>query len=402
MIDQEKRTMNVRTSGLMKILTVAPICAAALGAFGIQPSEASAEARQQGSAAIAANVPSLGNEASRAVGDVVAAISPSVVSIRAVTWTDHFHMGVDLPDYRKYDSLRDFFGRAFMDQFFEQRAPTRGYEHRSVGTGVILSHDGHVLTNAHVIGSAEQITVVLHDGRALDGEVVGIDPQTDLALLKISASGLVAARPPPLNAIRIGQDVLAIGNPFGISPVVSRGVVGTPGRGKASIGAYEDFMQTDIPVHLANTGGPLINLAGEVVGITTDRPWHGAPSRGPGFAVPIHMAQVVTRNLIDHGKMRRPTLGVGVQNLTENLATSFGFQGTDGVLVSDVAPGGSGEKAGMRSGDIILRVHGSRTEGANAFNVAVSESPIGELVDVEFVRTGVCRRRPENAVNQPV
>jgi serine protease Do len=319
----------------------------------------------------------------------VESIAPSVVNIRAIAWTDRYNLGFNLPDYRIYDSLRQFFGQQFLDQFFDQRAPSRGYEHRSIGSGVIISTEGHVLTNAHLVGSADEVTVVLHDERTMNGEVVGVDIKTDLALIKIPNEKLSAAKLVQQERVYAGLRILAIGNPFGLAPTVSAGVVATPGRGNAAIAAYEDFLQTDIPIHLANTGGPLVNLQGELIGITTSRPWVGILNPGLGFAVPIRMAQTVMEQLIENGEMRRPSLGVVVQNLTKNLATSFGFTSTYGVLVADVIPNGPAETAGLKSGDIIAKVKRIPIQGVNAFNLLVAESLAGKSIDVEYMRSGI-------------
>jgi len=277
--------------------------------------------------------------------------------------------------------FRDFFGEDFFERFFggpQQR------ERHSLGSGVIIDGRGYILTNNHVIEQADQIEVRLSDKRKLQASVIGKDPKTDLAVIKIDASGdLPVARLGDSNRIRIGEWAIAIGNPFGLTQTVTVGVISAVGRSDVGITTYEDFIQTDASINPGNSGGPLVNLAGEVIGINTAIV---ASGQGIGFAIPIGMARQIAGRLIDKGKVVRGWLGIGIQELTEDLAAQFGTKPGDGVLVGNVMKDSPAEKGGMRTGDIVLEFNGIKISGVQQLQREVAESPTNALVPVTVLR----------------
>ena len=276
-------------------------------------------------------------------------------------------------------SFEDFFKRYFDEA---PRRPTR-----AAGSGFILNTNGFIVTNNHVVENAADIQVKLGDGRELPAKVVGRDAKTDLALLKVEATGLPVIPLGDSTALQVGEPVMAIGNPFGLEQTVTTGIVSATGRVIGS-GPYDNFIQTDASINPGNSGGPLINARGEVIGINTAIFSRGGGSVGIGFAVPSSLAKTVITQLVDRGKVERGWLGVAIQPLTQDLAKSFKRGDTTGALVSEVKEGSPADKAGMKTGDVIVELDGKKVTKATDLPSLVAEMPVGKSVPIVVVRDG--------------
>jgi serine protease Do len=280
-------------------------------------------------------------------------------------------------------------GRDLFEEFFErffQGMPQPGPRtERSLGTGFIISDDGYILTNDHVVDGADEIKVKLADGRTFSATVKGLDPKLDLALVKIEAGkNLPAVKLGDSDQLRIGEWVMAIGNPFGLEQTVTVGIVSAKGR-VIGAGPYDDFIQTDASINPGNSGGPLFNVSGEVVGINTAIVSGG---QGIGFAIPVNMAKQIVPQLRDDGKVTRGWLGVVVQPLSEELAQSFGLERPRGALVSEVVKDSPAERAGFKRGDVILRFDGREIDERNDLPRIVAATRVGKSVPVVVFRDG--------------
>jgi len=280
-------------------------------------------------------------------------------------------------------SMEDFFKRFFGEG---PRHPVR-----AGGSGVIVNSNGFIVTNNHVVENAADIQVKLDDGRELPAKVVGRDAKTDLALLKIDATGLPVIPLGDSTALQVGEPVMAIGNPFGLEQTVTTGIVSATGRVIGS-GPYDNFIQTDASINPGNSGGPLINARGEVIGINTAIFSRGGGSVGIGFAVPSSLAKTVITQLADHGTVERGWLGVSIQPLTKELAASFKRGDTTGALVSEVMEGSPADKAGVRAGDVIVEFNGRKFAKATDLPGLVADVPVGKDVPIVVVREGAERR----------
>ena len=277
------------------------------------------------------------------------------------------------------DPFEDFFNR-----FFEN-APQHPYKQRSLGSGFIISNEGYILTNNHVVAGADEVKVKLSDGREFKAEVKGTDEKLDLAVLKINVKGgLPVALLGDSDAIHVGEWVMAIGNPFGLNQTVTAGIVSATGRVIGS-GPYDDFIQTDASINPGNSGGPLFNAAGKVIGINAAIV---AGGQGIGFAIPINMAKSVLPQLEEKGKVTRGWLGVAIQPVTPELAKSFGVEGEKGALVADVSKDSPAEKAGLKSGDIIMAFDGKEIQEMNNLPRFVATTPVGKKVQINILRNG--------------
>ena len=266
-----------------------------------------------------------------------------------------------------------------------------GRNEQSLGSGVIVSPDGYIITNDHVIADADHITVTLLDNMSYEANVIGADPKTDLALLKIGASNLPAVRWGNSDALRVGQFVLAIGNPFSLSHSVTMGIISAVGRANVGIADYEDFIQTDAAINPGNSGGPLVDERGEVIGINTAIFSRSGSFQGIGFAVPSNMVLDIMDQLKSTGRVTRGWVGITMQDLTPDLAGKFGMAGaggTAGVLVSDVARNGPAWKAGLRRGDIIVRFGGQPVQSPAMLRNLVAETGPGRKVSIRGFRRG--------------
>ncbi|KAA3629362.1 MAG: DegQ family serine endoprotease [Proteobacteria bacterium] len=293
--------------------------------------------------------------------------------------------------------LQDPFFRRFFDLPPNQPRERRT---RSAGSGVIIdARRGYLLTNHHVIAKAEEIAVTLRDGRAFDAKLVGSDPEADVAVIQIEAENLTAVALADSDQLQVGDFVVAIGNPFGLGQTVTSGIVSALGRTGLGIEGYEDFIQTDASINPGNSGGALVNLRGELVGINTAIIGPAGGNVGIGFAIPSNMAREITEQLVEHGEVRRGLLGVGVQDLTPELARAFDIKQHRGAVVANIVEGSAADKAGLKTGDIILTVGGRKVRSASDLRNAVGLVRIGEKLEMGILREG--RRMTLTAVIAP-
>ncbi len=310
--------------------------------------------------------------------DLVGKVSPAVVTIRA-------NKRVRTP--QQYPFLDDpFFRGLFGDR--GQQQPQEQLQ-RALGSGVIVSADGYVLTNHHVIDGAQDINIDMTDGRTFEAKLIGTDPPSDLALLKVNAAGLTFMTPGDSDKVRVGDVALAIGNPLGIGQTVTLGIISAKGRSTAGPGAgsFEDFLQTDAPINQGNSGGALINTIGELIGINSQIvPGAGGGNIGIGFAIPSNMARSVMDQLVKNGKVRRGQLGISVTRVTSDMAAGLGMSETKGVIVNSVKPDSSAERAGIRRGDVITALNDVTFNDANAFRNRVASNAPGSEVTLTVLR----------------
>lgn len=303
-------------------------------------------------------------------------VTPSVVNISTV---QHISGGRGRIPFEVDPFFRDFFGDFFGDVPAPQKRKST-----SLGSGVMINPEGYILTNYHVIKDAEEITVKLSDKSEYKGKMVGTDPKTDLAVIKITATGKQPfAILGDSDKLRVGQWAIAIGNPFGLDRTFTVGVISATGRSEVGVAAYESFIQTDASINPGNSGGPLLNVQGEVVGINTAIV---ASGQGIGFAIPVNMAKGIISDLIKKGKVTRGWLGVGIQPLTRELAESFDIENTKGALVNEVYPDSPAANAGIKPGDIIIRFNGKDVEDSKGLQVLVGSAGVGTMVTVDLVR----------------
>ncbi len=246
----------------------------------------------------------------------------------------------------------------FFRQFFGDELPSRQRMLSSLGSGVIVSDDGYVLTNHHVIRGADQIQVALRDGRETLAEVIGTDPESDLAVLRIDLESLPVIELTDTARVAVGDVSLAIGNPFGVGQTVTMGIISATGRSHLGLNAYEDFIQTDAAINPGNSGGALVNAEGALVGINTAIFSRSGGSQGIGFAIPANLARNILEELVTRGRVIRGWMGIEAQELNQELAASFGLQAPTGVIIAGVVPGGPADRAGLQPGDVLLEVDG--------------------------------------------
>jgi serine protease Do len=327
-----------------------------------------------------APVASVGSETSYA--DVVSRVAPAVVTI-------HSEMRVRAPQQFPFSDdplsnqlFGDRGGRAPQQQQPQQRAS-------ALGSGVIVSADGYILTNHHVIDGAEQIKVDLNDNRTVDAKVVGSDAPSDLAVLKINVNNLPVLQLGDSERVRVGDVALAVGNPLGVGQTVTMGIISAKGRSsRLSDGSFEDFLQTDAPINQGNSGGALVNTNGELVGINSQILSRTGGSIGIGFAIPSNMARDVMDQLIKTGKVRRGRLGVGIQAITPDIASSLNLNNTRGVLVREVEQGTPADRAGLKQGDVITALNNTPIADDNAFRNQVARTQPGTDIQLTILRNG--------------
>jgi len=279
----------------------------------------------------------------------------------------------------------------FFRRFFDVPNIERILETQSLGSGVIVdAENGYVLTNNHVVKDAFEITITLSDGREMLAEILGRDPDTDIAVLQVQADKLTQVPFADSSRLRVGDFVVAIGNPFGLGQTVTSGIVSALGRSGLGIESYEDFIQTDASINLGNSGGALVNLRGELVGINTAIFGSGGGSGniGIGFAIPINMAHDIMQQLIEHGEVRRGRLGVQGQDLTPQLAQAFGLSLTSGIIIIQIENGSPAHKAGLQVGDVVVSANGRKIRTASDIHNLVGLLRIGQSIDLVLYREG--------------
>ena len=313
--------------------------------------------------------------------DVVAKVTPAVVTIRVESKaTPQFtQLPFELPE-----GFGDLFG-----QRGRNGRPLPPQIQRGLGSGVIITNDGYILTNNHVIDNATKINVELSDRRTVEGKLIGADPASDLAVVKIDEKSLPVVPVGDSNAMRVGDVVLAVGNPLGVGQTVTMGIVSAKGRATGlGDGSYEDFLQTDAAINSGNSGGALVNAKGELIGINSQILSPSGGNIGIGFAVPSNMAKNVMDQLIANGRVRRGLLGVTVQGVTNDLAAGLGLAKAEGAIVSGVTPGGAADKAGLKRGDVILSYQGRPVIDTNSFRNEIAATKPGTTITLQVMRDG--------------
>jgi serine protease Do len=352
----------------MRILLGAVALSACIGI--IQPTSLMA-APDTGSAAVAE-----ARSLSSAFKRVAREVTPAVVNIQTVRRTQ-----IEDPLTR--------FGPFLFGPPGGAPFPPREFEQQGQGSGVIVSPQGDILTNAHVVRDADEVTVSLHDRRQFTARVVGTDEKTDIAILRIDNAGnLPVARLGDSDAIEVGDWVVAIGNPFGLDATVTAGIISAKGRASVGVADYEDFLQTDAAINPGNSGGALVDLDGRLIGINTAIVTRGGGFNGIGFAIPINMAHGIMESILTDGKVRRGWLGVSIQNLTPELAQSFNYSGGRGVLIGDVTPDGPAAKAGLQPGDIVTQLNGEPVDNINTLRLRVASIRPGTEATLRVYRNG--------------
>jgi serine protease Do len=367
LINRRSNAMKARRRTL-----VIPLLLAVLFAIAVHPPARAADDTQ--------SLPSFHNIADK--------VSPSVVNIRATQVRE-----VQVPQ-SGFSFGNSPFEQFFPEQFFKRSAPPQTEEtykqfRPGEGSGIIISADGYILTNNHVVANADALDVTLIDGRAFKAETIGTDPLTELALIKVDATGLRPAKLGDSDDAQVGDWVLAIGNPFGLENTVTQGIISAKDRSNFRIAKFSDFIQTTAFINPGNSGGPLVNLDGEVIGINT---WiftgGGAGFIGIGFAVPTNMAKYVIDSLIENGNVTRGWLGVVIQELTPDLAKSFGLKDTKGVLLDDVVPDGPADEGGLTAGDVIVAYRGDPLERPSDLQLQIAETKPGTKANIRVIRDG--------------
>ncbi len=300
----------------------------------------------------------------------------------------------------------DFFGRPFND-FFDTPQSGSGRGHKEVqqgiGSGVVVTHDGYILTNNHVIDGADEVYIRTFDNRKIEAKVIGKDSKTDLAVIKVNAKDLKPILIGDSDKLRVGEWVIAIGSPLGenFARTVTQGIVSAKGRANVGLADYEDFIQTDAAINPGNSGGPLVNINGELVGINTAIASRTGGSEGIGFAVPSNMAQKVMTALITTGKVARGYLGVTIQNIDENIAKAMHLKAGEGALVGTVVDGSPAAKIGLKTGDVIVDFNDSKVKGSNELRNSISSQAPGSTVKFRVLRNGTIRLFQVRLEEQP-
>jgi serine protease Do len=356
----------VRTTAVL----VSAALVAALGACG--PGEAPMMSASSSDPPVATPAPAPSAVPGVSYAETVARVAPAVVTVRSAARA-------------RAQRPSPFFPAPAPRE--EQGPPE--YRQFALGSGVLVSADGFILTNAHVISGAERIMVDLTDGRSLEAQLVGSDPPSDLALLRVSGESLPVLTLGDSDRVRVGDVVLAIGNPLGIGQTVTSGIVSAKGRATGlSDGSFEDFLQTDAAINQGNSGGALVNVSGELIGINSQILSPSGGNIGIGFAIPTKMAESVMAQLKSSGKVRRGQLGVTVAPVTADVASKVGLPGPRGVIIAGVSPGSAADRAGLREGDVVLAFNGMAVNETNAFRNMVASTPPGTQVRLTVLRDG--------------
>lgn len=313
-------------------------------------------------------------ETGRAFSRIARDVTPAVVSIRAEQEVTR-----QAPEFSPFEF---FFGPQF-----RQRQPSRRLQ-LSQGSGFIVSKDGYIMTNNHVVNDAQSIIVTLKDGREFPAELVGTDPETEIALIRIEGNDLPVALLGDSEVIEVGEWAIAIGNPFGLQETVTAGIISATGRTQVGITDFENFIQTDAAINPGNSGGPLLNIDGEVIGINTAIFTRSGGYMGIGFAIPINMAVEVMEALIRDGRVHRSLIGIHLQEMTSELAEGFGIESIDGILIAQVAEDSAGEEAGLLEGDIVIELNGQPAGTVAEFRNRVAVIPPGTEISLTIIRNG--------------
>ena len=310
--------------------------------------------------------------------DVVARVAPAVVTI-------HANKRVRRP--QQYPFFDDPFFRGLFGDRNREQQPREQLE-RALGSGVIVSADGYIITNHHVVDGADEIQIDLNDGRTLDAKLVGSDPPSDLAVLKVGQTGLPFLTPGDSDKVRVGDIALAIGNPLDVGQTVTMGIISAKGRSTGlGSGNFEDFLQTDAPINRGNSGGALVNTTGDLIGINSQI--IGGMSGGNigiGFAIPSNIVKSVMDQLIKTGKVRRGQLGISVRRVDSDMAQSLGMSETKGIIVNSVIAGSAAERAGIRQGDVVIALDGAPVNETNAFRNRIASTAPGTQVTLTILR----------------
>ena len=336
--------------------------------------------------AVKAQAPSALKQLDDAYVQVAEKVTPEVVNISSTKKGGSASMGEGTDPFFKNFPFHEFFGDELGKRFKEQQPRRQGGPARvAMGSGFIVSADGMILTNAHVVKEMDEIKVT-RGKQSYTAKVIGVDPDSDIAVIQIPATGLPAVSFGDSSKLRVGQVVMAVGNPFGLNGTVTSGIISATGRTNVGIIGYEDFIQTDAAINPGNSGGPLVNIQGEVIGVTTAIATRSGGYQGIGFAIPSNSAKIVMDELIKHGKVTRGLLGVNIQDLNESLAKSFGLSDTNGALVAQVIAGSPAEKAGIKAGDVISKFNGKVVTGASELKNLVGQLKPGTVVKLTVQR----------------
>lgn len=315
--------------------------------------------------------------------DIAKATTPAVVNI-STSWTAKGNTGGAFGPFMDDPFFRKFFG----DKFFREFENPRERRQKSLGSGVIVDPTGYIITNNHVVEGADRIHVLLSDQREFEAKLIGTDPKTDLAVIKIEAGNLPIIPWGNSDNLQVGEYVLAIGNPFGLNQTVTMGIVSAVGRANMGIAEYEDFIQTDAAINPGNSGGALVNTRGELVGINTAIFSQSGGYMGVGFAVPSGMANLIMESLIQEGRVIRGWLGVSIQDITSELSKEFKLSEMRGALVSDVMEQSPASRGGLRQGDVIISYAGQVINSTIDLRNRVAQTRVGEIVKVRVIRNG--------------
>ncbi len=334
----------------------------------------------------------VGDEEMPTLAPMIERIAPAVVNIATSG-------SVEVQSYRN-----PFLDDPFFRRFFEME-PDQPQRRRtqSAGSGVVVdAKNGYIVTNAHVIENAEEITVTLQDDRTFSAEIIGTDPASDIAVIKIDAPKLIDIALADSDKARVGDFVVAIGNPFGLGHTVTSGIVSALGRSGLNRDNYEDFIQTDASINPGNSGGALVNLRGELIGVNSAILTRSGGNIGIGFAIPANMVKAVMDQLLEFGEVRRGLLGVNIYTVTPDIAEAYGVDEIQGALISQVVAGSAAEKAGLQAGDIITRVNDEPVKSAGELRNAIGLLRIDEEVRIQYVRDGKTYKTTAKLGEQPV
>lgn len=328
---------------------------------------------------------------------VVKKVSPAVVKIVTTTTVRN-------PATQQIPGMDDPFWRRFFGDQFGQMTPPRQMgpqRERGLGSGVIVTKDGYILTNNHVVDGATEVSVTLQDGREMTAKVIGRDPKSDIAVVKVDATDLPVVTIADSDKVQVGDVVLAIGNPFGVGQTVTEGIVSATGRGNMGIEDYEDFIQTDAAINPGNSGGALVDIEGRLIGVNTAILSRSGGSQGVGFAIPSDLARTVMDSLVKYGKVTRGYLGVMIQDVTPALASEFNLKDSTGALVGDVVPKGPADKAGLESGDVVVDFNGHKITDSRRLKLDVAATKPDSNVPIKIMRNGSVKSMSVNVGELP-